>query len=1741
MLVLLCASLACGREDEPTTNMEPGPNNAPAVDMAPGVDMPAENSATNAATNAEAGPCVVDLDRIEERRACISDDHCPCGSHCDLGVCVAECQQDSDCGDGQRCDTFGRCRAAWDTGIVPAPTGAPVGAFEISTPRLELHESVRSAELVIDTFDVTIPRMRVVATGGATFQCDGVAGASECVIEDIDAGSRIVLDIESDDPVTDGASVTIITDRSRASASVVEVRPLPSALALVDELPGVYTGDAVIRGAGIGATGAATDEPAEKFSVPLRAEIFSVGGDDYVIELSDSFHALSPTGTIVASLGVSDADPAAASISIPSHAVFSGGLERGSSYDIVATHDVVSARVTSGPSVLTFDVQQRFEGVLPDGEAPMVTWEIALVRERAPSGDPAPAIPGDAALSNDPNTTAFAPSPLEQALRSKSLGIVSKTHEELLAIAEQNARHTGGPVDVEACTYGDAADVEQIARITTWSAYGTLQGFSSSDYSTAMALAQAPYIFVKAFASALPADAVLQPEEIGGEVFRISAPVNMPVGDARSAFIPCSGSVSFDYSQTVYRDGCERGALLEEQSRRVDYTIPSDSCVQLAQRYGCEVEDIAPASVDLANGAELSAGRIEASGQVLGTPQPEPVCWLTSYENVALTYDKVCRFAPAVPVRCTEGVLCAEGSSWESSLFNDQLLEVSGDQACEVGDRVGALELDRRAELFLAKTRDLLDECMDEVRALRVDHPPMVVSGGGESLGELFAASPKCIDVSRHVLATSFAFGASRHGLVTETPEARARTSLGMRLVQRWLLLHAGAADEKRATADADIVFEGVNPGPGPLEVLEYSASGYDLLLHPRIATGIVGASDDSFTNPDYRGALGVQALPPTEHTAGLPATLYETMAAQLDLVSAYTERKALNRDTTAVDGIQTIMPRLVVVHAITNALAGRVDTSTAPWTERLDASRGQFFSSFRRARRATTSLTDGSNPLGIAESDLPLYFSGMTQGPGGTFSAVSDYIIGSPANTTAWAPFLVTRAQQSFASARAAFQIEIDRDYRARYNGNEYENKIGDVITDYDNQLSEFCGPQSTASVEDDTFSAYSCYIDNTPDCAFTALAKYEGFEGRDWAHLLCPHAEAQRRFGGSYGFNSPNTRDFADRACEERILSENECVGPAPCLRCRVGADIVAEITLDAGSLALDVPGTGGAVVQNVDAVKRGCEELYPGARKPRPTHGERTAARCFHGAIGEAALEVFAAERSLQLASQAISEHTEAYNIAVESCNILARSNTELEDLRTKHAENLNIMRGVKTGIEAAAVAAGETKDCLGTVAGADASGKAFAGGACAAGAAKAAFDIATLVLDNEIEKAITAHENAIAAAEGERDRAICMQDAKLELVGIESARISATQASIDLIRAYENVQDLQLEARTAWVSGRAQVRDLRASKVAPPTGGDWAVEEVETFTRRMQLARRALYLGVQAVEYEYQTSLVKKNDVLTAKTPDELQAVLEDLWVESGTGSIGGNKPTDLKVILSLRDDVLRLQDLTQTAVGHSVSPTARLRMILNDPQNVVRDDEGEVIGRRVPFSLEPLEALGISPEGIPVFAASDCAERVWSVNASILGANGASPFEGNDMTFSRLSLEKSNVFHSQWCQDGNEEPFQVASVRPSRNLFRSPGLEAQVGEMTVIPDPRETTTSARIEAYFNVTRDEFDADSYTNGATQELAGRGLYGEYALFIPEGLISMASQSGRTNGLVIDRIDDILLRIDYVSVAKR
>jgi hypothetical protein len=70
----------------------------------------------------------------------------------------------------------------------------------------------------------------------------------------------------------------------------------------------------------------------------------------------------------------------------------------------------------------------------------------------------------------------------------------------------------------------------------------------------------------------------------------------------------------------------------------------------------------------------------------------------------------------------------------------------------------------------------------------------------------------------------------------------------------------------------------------------------------------------------------------------------------------------------------------------------------------------------------------------------------------------------------------------------------------------------------------------------------------------------------------------------------------------------------------------------------------------------------------------------------------------------------------------------------------------------------------------------------------------------------------------------------------------------------------------------------------------------------------------------------------------------------------------------------------------------------------------------------------------------------------------------------------------------------------------------------------------------MQPYLNVSRVELEREDYAQGGTTELAGRGLFGEYALFIPASVLSLDGSPG----LRLDRIEDILLRLDYVSVAR-
>jgi hypothetical protein len=436
------------------------------------------------------------------------------------------------------------------------------------------------------------------------------------------------------------------------------------------------------------------------------------------------------------------------------------------------------------------------------------------------------------------------------------------------------------------------------------------------------------------------------------------------------------------------------------------------------------------------------------------------------------------------------------------------------------------------------------------------------------------------------------------------------------------------------------------------------------------------------------------------------------------------------------------------------------------------------------------------------------------------------------------------------------------------------------------------------------------------------------------------------------------------------------------------------------------------------------------------------------------------------------------------------------------------------------------------------------------ACGAAITASVAQVESIAAQRSMDEAEANYGRDVDRLAEQTDVRLCMNEAHQELVGMRTAEQQIERAALDFDHAQFGIADAIGAAASAFSEGRAAVAVAEGRTVRPPALDAWVDGRIASFEGAMRRARLATYLAERAVEYEYQASLAARAQVLGADTPAQLASAIDSLRDTSGTLSIGGRRPAELKVVLSLRDHLLQLFDATHVARNEQhLSATERFRLLLRDPQYAVYSN-GAYAGQRIPFALTPLGALGGDTKGIQIFAATDCAERIWSVNASIVGT--APLMRGTASTFARMDLLKANTFFSQQCdRQSPAGAFQVASVRPSHNLFRDPdfglvGGEASAPDDASVPNEIALESRARIQAYFNISREKFEDDAYANGETSELAARGLYGDYALFFPAGILSVPTLDAQGNavgfsdGLDLRAVDDILLRIDYVSVAR-
>jgi hypothetical protein len=1651
-----------------------------------------------------------------------------------LGQCDADCGASQACDGDLRCDSFGRCRSVSDTTTIAPLSAHAGGSIRVEDANL-LVSGKSTATLRFKAVDHDSGAVRVTASAGFELQCEpGAEWTAECNDSNLKVANERSLAVRaSGGQRSSTGTVHVYHDGKSDTVSVT-----PTATPALAPLQGAYVGTASLVNSAVSesASALATAANAPGLSVPISAQVFAGG----VLTLSDPLFSLGANGAWTGSLA--ELDETSGTASFPRILLESAPLTHQLESEVVAS--VSGASYTRAGSSLSLTLPVQIEGVLPGTRLPRVTWLISLQRSGdLASGTKAPKVLPDFKTTL-PKNALGTPSDWSQAMTALYTSwdsVVAPDALDQLLFTWQGDSGTDRAAArrVDGCTASGRSVAARQAALDEWRAVT----YVPSSFISPLIVPDD----VKSNKNALLGVAL----SVATAKYLKSATVTRAVSNTTEGAIPCA--IEFDGGPVYCNNGLPNTVDLQ--------LAPVDRCAEIAAEMRCNV---AAGTGDFAFDMQLdTSGSANTSS-----------C-LTSATHVTGTVKKVCTLPP-VAWNCGELVSCATGTETSSSPSSSakQVLTVSGDLPCGSGDRTLATPADQnRNEPANTDTVSIVVEhALTDLATLQGS--PITPFPSGLAL-----------DTPRTLVALEFATEVDRSRALDATiPATPAATRFALRLFQQWLGVQALIAHEASQHWQVPDALTGTAPDPlfpNPKDALSKSLDAWSLLFHPRFAAALAGMDGAVIAAPDYR-ADWLSNLKPAFNDLqgdGSPIAILETVQAQLDLVNVIIDQAWPKQDKAAWVLIGRTLRDALLARALAQDLYARAAAvqpalSWADKYQRIDAS---VTSSLRVELSRATHMQAGDNPLGIEDSDLPLYFYGASADPSARFSSISDYLLGnaSLSQTGGWAPQLVAQAAAAAKDVGDAYQTQVTRGYQAALSTVNNQNRLDDIRLHWGDLVSNLCGlPDgiTTAEVLEKwpNFEARTCYFaSERPDCQIDTSAIDSELDRDTVLYHLCV-AQNLYNVTGLDLYADPGLNQVVRAAptiaqLQHCTFTQKLCNGFSPAGSGCVDCDGATEAVRVAGLAALD---SSRVSPDQLKVAQNTCLAAFPAAHQslPKLEEGGGSAlakADCYRGSIGDAAFAVLDAQKDVEIARGQYSDHLDAYEIEMDNCWIKIDSNMTLDAQRALFNDNLKDLRDTKAQWDETATIAAGVKDCAtASTAGAGLSGISLgasaiaAAVACGAAITESVANVASIKTQKTIDNAQTDFDSFVSVLGEQTDVKLCMNEAHQQLVGIQTAKQQIERALLDLAHASGTISGDIGTAQVAFNQGRAALATAIGRTVRPPSLDTWVDEHITGYLGLMQQARRVSYLAERAVEYEYQSSLASRQQILSAETPDDLNAALSSLRNTSGTLGINGHRPSSLKIVLSMRDHLLQLFDTAAVKKGEQrLSEAERFRLLLNDQRFAVYEN-GAYAGQRIPFGINPLEALHGDTKGISVFGSTDCAERIWSVNASVLG--GEDVHRGADASsFVRVDLLKANTFYSQWCGGGgtDTDPFQLASVRPSHNLFRDPsfGLAGATAGSATGSSPGGGATNeisqysrARIQAYFNVARDTFEADAYENGDTSELAARGLFGDYALFFPAGILSVPTRTsdggivGYSDGLNLNGIDDILLRLDYVSVAR-
>lgn len=1127
--------------------------------------------------------------------------------------------------------------------------------------------------------------------------------------------------------------------------------------------------------------------------------------------------------------------------------------------------------------------------------------------------------------------------------------------------------------------------------------------------------------------------------------------------------------------------------------------------------------------------------------------------------------------------KCAERFLCLDETvaTFDGSLEMGVSLAVSGDLMCSGGgwprvfplftnaDAVDAAGPDETA--LLPSTGVLLDACLQDLEVLSAT-PTSPSEAGVPGLLELFG-SHGCVDVLRLVRALVAAQRADRtRAMNEEDPVVHHRASqLAMRLLYQWLQVNTFATREgwhaydMREMLDLD-ESEGEPPydPPDPRELLARSLRAWWLVLHPRFAAPTWHAPPEAIADPDYRELPeGEEPGAHHEHENGLPVAMEQLLRAQLELARDVVRREAMMR--TASGLAQPVAGRAVRSALVTVLMANRQREAAADaeWLSRWQDGRLELSAALAMLIGAQRRLHEGANPLGIEDDDLPVYFYGSVADlpESMRFTAISAFLLGMGPTQDfgGWAQIATEEAMGALEAARNTWKEGLESKLQRRLEQHEWQTRMDEIKDEYAGQVFEFCGAPNY-SLDTPVEQVLEWWKNVDPNNCFVVGSGAEPGE----SNPAC--------FAGNADLAGPILDKVPNDSLSARLCTaRTHDVSLGPVLDAHLADPTTNDIVEGKQALNPSDPASpivlkfqGGTELQiERDALVRlafsaAAEDCLAHFAQASPTLTIReldpalAAARddpaCYRGTMGELAVTIVAANKDIEIANAELAGASRALELAIEACIQQKEASAGRALVESARLAFVTAARTLRLFAEDIRILGSGVKEAGQIAQGVDPQNAWWTGvgGVAAWGGlvVEKAGELAVAQYDSAISTADDVLQWELAVIEADLADRQCEIEIEAQRPAMVTAARAVERAYLDLVAAQVELQNQKELLKFALGCGPIAIRNHQDRKVLSLADTFFLAEQIRLYKRRMEIARRVAYLAGRALDYEFQWSGTGQVETLSAATPFELETLVDELAKMNALGGIDGKHPTSDYFILSLRRDILGEDD------------DAAWQTELNDP-NRKRDidphPDRERMAMVYEFNLSPSQVVAADAEAdsvIEVIAANNCAERVWGVNAIVRGTLDDSgerrvPYHGADSTRVQLELHQRNTFASQWCSGHGEaaEELQVVSVRPSKNLFLPGGGEGAMGAGGVATDETQAFARARISAHLNVGIAEFQEEEYVQGDSPELAARGLYGTYRLVLP---LEDVLTSGGDRGLDLSQVEDIVLRFDFVSVAR-